>query len=39
MAEDREILREVWEGKVPVSFTLSSEEVSTYEHPESCFVC
>lgn len=38
MAEDREILREVWEGKVPVSFTLSPEEVSTYEHPESCYL-
>ena len=27
MAEDREILREVWEGRIPVAFSLSPDEI------------
>lgn len=27
MASDREVLREIWEGKLPVCFELDAEEV------------
>ena len=37
MADDREVLREIWEGKLPVSFTLASDEVES-EKPESIYV-
>ena len=38
MAEDIENLREVWDGKIPVCFTLASDEVFTVEQPEPMFV-
>ena len=38
MAEDIEHLREVWDGKIPVCFTLASDEVFTVEQPEPMFV-
>ncbi|XP_062515675.1 autophagy protein 5-like [Corticium candelabrum] len=38
MAEDTEILREVWNGRIPVCFNLASNEVSTVEQPEPYFV-
>lgn len=38
MAHDREILHEVWNGKIPVCFTLASEEVESLEQPESVFL-
>ena len=28
MAEDREVLREAWDGRVPAGFSLASQEVS-----------
>ncbi|XP_022101326.1 autophagy protein 5-like [Acanthaster planci] len=37
MADDREILREVWEGRIPVCFTLASDEV-TSEQPDLFFL-
>ena len=37
MADDREILREMWDGKLPISFTLSSDEVEN-DRPESMYV-
>ncbi|KAL5010532.1 hypothetical protein ScPMuIL_012837 [Solemya velum] len=37
MAEDREILREIWEGKIPVCFTLASEEVHS-EQPDPIYL-
>lgn len=37
MAEDREILREIWEGKIPVCFALASEEVHS-EQPDPIYV-
>ncbi|XP_014780325.1 autophagy protein 5 [Octopus bimaculoides] len=36
MAEDREILREVWEGRIPVSFSLSPDEIVN-EQPDPFF--
>ena len=38
MAEDREILKEIWEGKIPVSFSLASEEVFTVDRPEPLYL-
>ncbi|XP_035825360.1 autophagy protein 5 isoform X2 [Aplysia californica] len=38
MADDREILREIWEGKVPVCFQLAQEEVYTGEQPDPFFL-
>ncbi|GAU95815.1 hypothetical protein RvY_07367 [Ramazzottius varieornatus] len=37
MSEDREILRELWNGQVPVHFVLSSEEITTVETPQPYF--
>lgn len=34
MAEDREILREVWQGRIPVSFSLSSDDVHAMGQPD-----
>lgn len=36
MANDREILREIWEGKIPVHFQLSSDETDV--EPEEFFL-
>ena len=38
MVEDREVLREVWEGRIPTAFNLASEDVSTAISPETYFV-
>ncbi|XP_067676125.1 autophagy protein 5-like [Haliotis asinina] len=38
MAEDREILREVWEGRIPVCFALASEEIETVEQPDPYYL-
>jgi len=37
MAEDREILKEVWQGKLPICFKLSSTECISTE-PEEVYV-
>lgn len=37
MADDKEVLREVWEGRLPVCFNISSTEVVTIEQPEPCY--
>ncbi|ESO88917.1 hypothetical protein LOTGIDRAFT_203132 [Lottia gigantea] len=34
MAEDREVLREIWEGRIPVCFSLAEEEIYTGEPPD-----
>lgn len=36
MANDREILREIWEGKIPVQFQLASDETDV--DPEQFFL-
>ncbi|KAK6986543.1 autophagy protein 5 [Biomphalaria glabrata] len=38
MADDREILRELWDGKIPVSFQLAQEEIYTVEQPDPFFL-
>ncbi|KAF5286907.1 hypothetical protein FQA39_LY00440, partial [Lamprigera yunnana] len=38
MANDREILREIWEGKLPVCFKLDSSEVYDLQQPEPFFL-
>lgn len=37
MAEDREIMREIWEGRLPVCFSISPEDVES-EQPESIYL-
>ena len=38
MADDREILREVWEGRLPVCFNISPDEITTVDQPEACYL-
>uniref|UniRef100_A0A023FGZ2 Putative autophagy protein 5 n=1 Tax=Amblyomma cajennense TaxID=34607 RepID=A0A023FGZ2_AMBCJ len=38
MAEDREVLREVWEGRLPVCFKLAEQEVYTMQQPDPYYV-
>ncbi len=38
MADDREVLREIWESKLPVSFILAEEEVYTVKPPEPYYL-
>lgn len=38
MADDIENLRAVWDGKIPVCFTLATDEVFTVEQPEPMFL-
>ncbi|XP_072036176.1 autophagy protein 5-like [Amphiura filiformis] len=37
MADDREVLREVWEGRIPVAFHLAEDEVAS-EQPEPFYL-
>ena len=32
-------LRLIWEGEIPISFTLAGDELSTINQPDSVFVC
>ena len=38
MADDREVLREIWEGKVPVCFSLAPNECAGTDNPEPLYV-
>lgn len=38
MANDREILREVWEGKLPVCFKLDTDEVVELQQPDGFYL-
>ncbi|XP_012279160.1 autophagy protein 5 [Orussus abietinus] len=38
MSNDREVLREIWEGKIPVCFQLDSEEVCELQAPDSFYL-
>ena len=38
MADDREVLRILWDGRIPVCFTLNADEVFTLEQPEPFYV-
>lgn len=34
MGEDREILREIWDGRIPVAFSLASEDCCMLSSPD-----
>lgn len=38
MANDREVLREIWDGKIPVCFTLDSEEICEFQGPDPFYL-
>ncbi len=38
MSDDREVLREVWDGRVPTCFTLAAPEVETLTAPEPFYL-
>ena len=38
MAEDREVLREIWEGRLPVCFTMAADEVSSPTAPDPFYL-
>lgn len=38
MADDREVLREVWDGRLPVCFNLASEEMNTIQQPDPYYL-
>lgn len=38
MANDREVLREIWDGKIPVCFTLNSEETCELQAPDPLYL-
>lgn len=38
MANDREVLREIWDGKIPVCFTLNSEETCDLQGPDPFYL-
>jgi autophagy-related protein 5 len=38
MAEDTEALRQVWDGRVPISFSLATDEVCSLDQPEQVFL-
>ena len=38
MAEDREVLREVWQGKIPACFSLAVDDVYTMAAPEPYYL-
>ena len=38
MANDREVLREIWEGKIPVCFQLDPEEVCELQAPDPFYL-
>jgi len=36
--EDREVIREVWDGKIPTAFSLAEDEILQDEAPEPCYL-
>lgn len=38
MACDREVLREIWDGKLPICFQLNAEEVNDLQAPEPYYL-
>jgi len=39
MADDREVLREIWDGKIPICFALFEEDLAaSVEQPEPLYV-
>ncbi|XP_065670365.1 autophagy protein 5 [Hydra vulgaris] len=38
MADDKEVLREIWEGRLPICFNISPDEITTVDQPEPCYL-
>lgn len=38
MTEDKEITRQVWDGKIPIAFNLAQDEITTKEPPLTYYV-
>lgn len=38
MANDREVLREIWDGKLPLCFQLDQEEIMEIQQPDPFYV-
>lgn len=38
MANDREVLREIWDGKLPICFQLAQEEIMEIQQPDPFYV-
>lgn len=38
MANDREVLREIWEGRIPISFQADKDEVISYEEVSNFYL-
>lgn len=38
MANDREVLREIWDGKLPICFQLDQEEIMEIQQPDPFYV-
>lgn len=38
MANDREVLREIWDGKLPICFQLDQEEIMDIQQPDPFYV-
>lgn len=38
MANDRELLREIWDGKLPICFQLAQEEIMEIQQPDPFYV-
>lgn len=38
MADDREVLKEIWKGKIPVCFQLNGEEVCELTAPDPFYL-
>ncbi|XP_074592916.1 autophagy protein 5 [Brevipalpus obovatus] len=38
MAEDREVLRSIWSGQIPICFQLSSEETISFQKPDPVYI-
>ena len=38
MADDREVLRELWDGRLPIRFSLAPDEVVSMEQPDPIYL-
>lgn len=39
MAEDNEVLKAIWQGKIPICFTISTEDIVSFQKPDPVYVC
>lgn len=38
MAEDIEVLRAIWYGKIPICFQMSTEDIVSFQKPDPVYV-